>query len=206
MNESKLWWKDGFYDYPIEGGVEITEEYWRELLDGQSAGKVIATDGDGRPVLKDPDPEPPKTEPSESDVSSAILRLMLPQAKEQAKTLDDQQAVECKALYDTWVSRIGTSLEVGERLYYDDRLFKVRTAHTAQENWIPGTDTASLYEEINEVHSGTEDDPIPYNGNMALEQGKYYTQDDVLYKCTRDTGQPVYQSLVELVGIYVELV
>ena len=41
---------------------------------------------------------------------------------------------------------------------------------------------------------------------MALENGKYYTQSDVLYRCTRDTGNPVYNTLAELVGIYVEVV
>lgn len=35
------YWKQGFYDEPQEGSVEITEEYWQELLDGQSSGKEI---------------------------------------------------------------------------------------------------------------------------------------------------------------------
>lgn len=48
------------------------------------------------------------------------------------------------------------------------------------------------------------DDPIPYCGNMALESGKYYSQDGKVYKCTRDTGNPVYNALSELVGLYVE--
>lgn len=47
---------------------------------------------------------------------------------------------------------------------------------------------------------------IPYNGNMALEAGKYYTQDGVLYLCNRDTGNPVYHPLSALVGLYVEVV
>ena len=33
-----------------------------------------------------------------------------------------------------------------------------------------------------------------------------YMQGGVLYKCTRDTGNPVYHDLSALVGIYVELV
>ena len=35
------YWKQGFYDEPIEGSVEITDEYWQSLLDGQSDGKEI---------------------------------------------------------------------------------------------------------------------------------------------------------------------
>lgn len=49
------------------------------------------------------------------------------------------------------------------------------------------------------------DDPIDYDGNMALEQGKYYRQNNVVYYCNRDTQNPVYQPLSDLVGIYVEI-
>lgn len=70
----------------------------------------------------------------------------------------------------------------------------------------PGVGMESLYTEINETHTGTEDDPIPYSGNMALEQGKYYMQDYEIYLCTRDTLISVHNPLSELVGIYVELV
>ncbi|WP_363463811.1 hypothetical protein [Bacteroides finegoldii] len=36
-----MYWKNGFYDTPIDGAVEITKRYWQELLDGQSSGLVI---------------------------------------------------------------------------------------------------------------------------------------------------------------------
>lgn len=36
--------------------VEITEEHWHELLNGQSNGKVISFDNDGIPILKDVPP------------------------------------------------------------------------------------------------------------------------------------------------------
>lgn len=49
--EQKMYWKDGFYDYNVEGGVEISVEYWRELLDGQSSGKDIMENESGYPVL-----------------------------------------------------------------------------------------------------------------------------------------------------------
>ena len=68
------------------------------------------------------------------------------------------------------------------------------------------TGTEAIWEEICESHDGTKYDPIPYNGNMALQNGLYYTQSGVLYRCTRDTGNPVYHALSELVGVYVEVV
>lgn len=49
--EQKMYWKKGFYDTPIEGSVEITVEYWQELIEGNSAGKLIAEDAEGYPIL-----------------------------------------------------------------------------------------------------------------------------------------------------------
>lgn len=45
------YWKQGFYDEPVEGGVEISDERWLELVDGQAAGMLITEDEQGSPVL-----------------------------------------------------------------------------------------------------------------------------------------------------------
>ena len=45
------YWKQGFYDEPVEGGVELTDERWLELIDGQAAGMLITEDEQGSPVL-----------------------------------------------------------------------------------------------------------------------------------------------------------
>lgn len=45
------YWKQGFYDEPVDGGVEITDERWLELIDGQAAGMLITEDEQGSPVL-----------------------------------------------------------------------------------------------------------------------------------------------------------
>lgn len=45
------YWKQGFYDEPQEGSVEISEEYWLELLNGQSEGKLIGENDEGYPIL-----------------------------------------------------------------------------------------------------------------------------------------------------------
>ena len=67
-------------------------------------------------------------------------------------------------------------------------------AHTSQTGWKP-ENTPALWTEICETH----------DGNMALTAGLYYIQDYTIYLCTRDTGNPVYNPLAELVGIYVEI-
>lgn len=120
--------------------------------------------------------------------------------------LDDSQALEVKLLYPEWSTFIGKSLSTGMRVLYNGHLYNVRQeVSTVLENQPPSIDTAALYEEINETNAGTIDDPIPYNNNMALEEGKYYIQNDVIYLCTRSTGQAVYNNLSDLVGIYVTI-
>lgn len=123
-----------------------------------------------------------------------------------ATPLTDNQAISVKNLHPEWKEFIGKSLSTGFRVLHEDALYKVRQdISVVLENQPPSIDTAALYEEINETHDGTKTDPIPYNNNMALELGKYYIQDDIIYMCTRDTGQPVYQNLADLVGIYVQI-
>lgn len=45
------YWKQGFYDEPVNGSVEITEEYYSQLLAGQSAGLLIVESKKGYPIL-----------------------------------------------------------------------------------------------------------------------------------------------------------
>ena len=123
-----------------------------------------------------------------------------------AESFTDEQALKVMSLYPEWESFIGSSLSAGMRVRYADRLYKVRQAIAAVlENQPPSIDTAALYEEINESHAGTLEDPIPYNNNMELTEGLYYAQDGIIYRCTRNTEQAVYNPLKDLVGIYVEV-
>ena len=128
-----------------------------------------------------------------------------------AMNLTDEQALQFKNLYPAWENFINQKLEKDYKVLYQDRLYKVKqTFENVLENQLPSVDTAALYEEINPTveeggHAGTLEDPIPYNNNMELFEGKYYSQNGMTYKCTRNTGQAVYQDLSGLVGIYVEV-
>ena len=124
--------------------------------------------------------------------------------RQQINTLsvDDQTAYRMKGFYPEWAA--GEAYTAGYKLLYGGKLYKVIQAHTSQETWLPDI-SASLYVRIDEAHDGTKYDPIPYDGNMELENGKHYCQGGVTYRCTRDTGIPVYQPLADLVGIYVEV-
>lgn len=138
----------------------------------------------------------------------AVRNLMaVTKAGIQTMNLTDGESLEVKDMYPEWYEFINKSLTQGMKVQYNGNLYKVRQdINTVLENQPPSIDTAALYEEINETHAGTLEDPIPYNNNMALEEGKYYSQDNVTYLCTRSTGQAVYNNLSELVGIYVEVV
>lgn len=118
-------------------------------------------------------------------------------------TVDDNTALRMVSFYPEWAA--DTAYSVGFKVQRGGKLWRVIQAHTSQAGWEP-ENAASLWEQINETHAGTLDDPIPYSGNMALESGKYYIQDYTIYLCTRDTGIPVYSPLADLVGVYVEAV
>lgn len=120
--------------------------------------------------------------------------------------LDDVTALTVKSLFPKFEDIIGQTVAAGFRFTHNDKLYKtIQPELTIQTHYVPGVGTESLYTEICESHTGTADDPIPYDGNMALSEGLYYVQGDVVYICTRDTGNPVYNPLSELVGIYVEV-
>lgn len=129
-----------------------------------------------------------------------VLAKIIPQTIN-AVEVDDNTALRMIGFYPEWSA--GVAYSVGFKVQRNGKLWKVLQAHTSQVGWEPET-AASLWTEICESHDGTEDDPIPYSGNMALVSGLYYIQDDVWYLCIRDTINPVYHALSELVGLYVE--
>ena len=117
-------------------------------------------------------------------------------------TVEDSNALRMKEFYPEWAA--GVDYATGYKVQHGGRLWRCVQAHTSQTGWEPENATA-LWTEICETHAGTLTDPIPYSGNMALESGKYYSQSGAVYLCVRDTVNPVYNALAELVGLYVEV-
>lgn len=116
--------------------------------------------------------------------------------------LSDKDVLKFKKFYPEW--KVNIDVVKKERYQYGDDLWEVLQDHKTQENWKPSLETASLWKRVDESHSGTEDDPIPYAPPMEIFKDKYYTQSKVLYKCIRDSGQPLSHNLSDLVGNYVE--
>ena len=133
---------------------------------------------------------------TESEVSRMLIAQQI-----NMLTVDDNTALRMVAFYPEWEENTEYTAEY--KAQRNGKLWRCIQAHTSQTGWEP-ENAASLWTEICESHAGTLEDPIPYSGNMALESGKYYMQDGKVYRCTRDTGNPVYNALSELVGLYVE--
>lgn len=131
-----------------------------------------------------------------------VSRLLIAQ---QINTLvvDDNTALRMKEFYPEWAA--GADYPAGFKVQRGGKLCLCLQAHTSMDGWEP-ENAPALWEYVNEVHDGSKYDPIPYDGNMELTEGLYYTQDGVLYRCTRATGIPVYHTLTELIGVYVEMV
>ena len=54
---------------------------------------------------------------------------------------------------------------------------------------------------VQEKHSGTIDDPIPWVYNSILENGKYYIDKEIKYLCIRDSGIPLaYENLADCIS------
>lgn len=160
------------------------------------------------PQLVESDLRKAQTEAAKVDTNVQLLTFA--RMSINTMSLTDEQSLEVKLLYPEWKEFIGKSLTAGFKILHNDRLFKVRQEVPVvldQDGYRPGEQgSEALYEEINEVHAGTLEDPIPYNNNMELFNGMYYSQDNVIYLCTRNTEQAVYQDLKDLVNIYVQIV
>lgn len=138
-----------------------------------------------------------------------MVRNLRPYIEQAAQSLSDTDGLKAKVLYPRWetlVKKGSVTAEAGYRFTYNGDLYKCFKANpTFQSDWVPGNGTAALYVRVDEAHAGALADPIPYDGNMELKAGLYYIQSGVTYLCNRNTGQPVYNSLAELVGLYVEI-
>jgi hypothetical protein len=141
---------------------------------------------------------------------------MLEEGKKEFKALGltPEQMIKHQRFAPKWGEDIkeGDAVVKGDKFTYEGKLYAVLQDHTVLAINAPSIATASLYVEVTPDYTeggeefGTLENPIAYNGNMALENGKYYEQEGVVYLCNRDTGIAVYQTLSALVGLYVEQV
>lgn len=129
------------------------------------------------------------------------LRALIEQA---SASLPDEDALGGVELFPAWAA--DTVYEINTRVRYKGKLYRCEQSHTSRAGWEPAT-VPALWTEVHKPGQGdTPEDPIPYSGNMELENGKYYSQYGVTYRCIRDSGIALYNDLKDLVGLYVEVV
>lgn len=133
-----------------------------------------------------------------------------PVIEKASQSLEDAVALTAVELFPVWKELVekGVEVEKGFRFQHDNKLYRTeQPKYTFVEHYVPGdVGTESLFSKVDETHAGTLEDPIPYEKNMEIYEGMYYSQNGVLYRCTRDSGQPLYHDLALLVGAYVEVV
>lgn len=98
--------------------------------------------------------------------------------------MTDEQALQSSKLFKKWDSN-GVTYEVGQRLKYNDILYKVLQSHTSQLTWTPNT-TPSLYTKV----LIPDKDIIPEWQQPDSTNG-YMIGDKIIYN-----GQ-VYESLID---------
>lgn len=143
------------------------------------------------------------------------------EGKEESTTIPTADAKKYKSWYDC----INKPLEVGEKVTYIGAVYEVIQAHTVQATWSP-SDAVSLFKYVGTIgntaedteeapttpdtgagEEGTESNPIAWTSGMTAEEGKYYSEDGIVYLCTRGSGSPLYFRIADLAeGLYFERV
>lgn len=112
-----------------------------------------------------------------------------------------EESLELTAYFPKWEA--DKPMPLGYKVSDDGSLFEVIQAHTSQADWAPKV-AESLFKVVQVEADGSIDDPIVWESGMVLEDGKYYRDGGLKYRCIRESGIAMYYSLADLVGNYVE--
>lgn len=100
-------------------------------------------------------------------------------------SLSDEDALDAIELFAIW--GIDISYEVGQRIRYDDKLYRCEQAHTSQTGWEPPA-VKALWTEV------AKPGEIPVWRQPTGVQDAYQTGDLVHYP---DADGPVYESIMD---------
>lgn len=148
------------------------------------------------------------TTPSQPKKDSFTIMQEIIFEQYNAKTdISDEEALDRSIIIYDWERYIGKSLTKGQVVVYNDNVYRVRQdISEVLDIYPPDITTASLYEVIVLTATGEENDPILYTPPMEIFKDKYYIQNNVVYKCTRDSGTALSHDLQDLINIYVNKV
>lgn len=109
-----------------------------------------------------------------------------------ALDLSNNDTIKYKDYLPDWNDYINKSMPKDFKFKYNNQAYKtLQYINIVLENQTPDL-VYALYAIINEEHEGTLQDPIPYQQQMAIEKGKYYSQYGVVYLAVQNmpTGMP----------------
>lgn len=101
-----------------------------------------------------------------------------------AQKLDDKDALENVALFPQWNGQ-SKVYEEGEKVKYNDKLYRVLMTHTSQSQWDP-VDAPSLFAQIIVSQDGT---PLPWV--QPTSTNPYSKGDKVIFE------DKIYESLID---------
>lgn len=133
---------------------------------------------------------------------AAVKNLMVvTKAGIQTMNLSNSEIYKIVDVLPAWEEYIGKEMAKGTKFRYNRKPYVcIQTVNPVLEIYPPSDGTKANYGLISE-HDGTLADPIPYERNMVLEKGKYYTQFDVLYECITDSIVGYDADLTELLSL-----
>lgn len=178
---------------PFDGAIQISDERYQELLEGQSLGKIIVPDESGNPVLTEP-PDLPDPAAAAKDAMRALQQKITVMS---IPLDDDETALAVAPVCPDWTP--GEVYQAGEIVNHEEQAYRVIQTVTALENQPPGaTGMLAIYRPLdNEGHTGRIDDPFPYVHGMDVSTGFFYSFNGKKYlanadmkPCVWDPGTP----------------
>ena len=115
-----------------------------------------------------------KEENRKEQIESATEELKVLAKEQLLPVLSDEQAYTLRVLFPAF--EIDKSYEVGERIIYEDKFYKVIMAHTSQADWTPDV-AVSLFAEIPNPSVEYPEFKKPINAETA-----YMTSDKITFE------------------------
>lgn len=101
-----------------------------------------------------------------------------------AQKLEDKDALENIILFPTWNGQ-SVLYEEGEKVRFEDKLYRVLTSHTSQPDWSPAA-APSLFAQVLVSEDGT---PLPWV--QPTSTNPYSTGDRVIF------DNKIYESVID---------
>lgn len=111
-------------------------------------------------------------------IAYARLKAFLDTVKNLREGMEDSEALDNTAIYPMW--KADADYQIGDRVIYNNVLYKTLQAHRSQSDWTPDTAVSLFAEVLNETISEwvQPDSTNPYMaGDKVIHNGKIWISD-----------------------------